>query len=46
MLFDKHVLHEIAPAYWRHVHLCVERNVRPDAYDKAAFRLRAAARMS
>jgi hypothetical protein len=40
-LSDKHVLHEIAPSYWRHVHLSVERNVIPDAYDEAAFRLRA-----
>ncbi len=45
-LSDKHILHEIAPACWRHVHVCVERNVRPDAYDEAAFRPRAAAGMS
>jgi len=42
VLSDKHVLHEIAPAYWWHVHLCVDRNVTPDPYDEAAFRLRAA----
>jgi len=46
VLSDKHVLHEIAPAYWRHVHLCVERNVSPDPYDEAAFQLRAAAGVS
>lgn len=42
VLSDGHVLHEIAPAYLRHVHLCVARNVRPDPYDEDAFRLRAA----
>ena len=42
VLSDKHVLHEIAPSYWRHLHLCVERNVVPDPYDEAVFRLRAA----
>jgi len=45
-LSGKHVLHEIAPAYWRHVHLCVERNVTHDAYDEATFHLRAAAGIS
>ena len=42
VLSDKHVLHEIAPAFWRHVHLCVDRNVISDPYDEAVFRLRAA----
>ncbi|MEM0986463.1 MAG: hypothetical protein AAGJ32_09470 [Pseudomonadota bacterium] len=46
VLSDRHVLHEIAPAFWRHVHLCVERNVVPDAYDEAAFRLRTSAGLS
>lgn len=46
VLSDKHVLHEIAAAYWRHVHLCVDRNVTPDPYDEAAFHLRAAAGFS
>jgi hypothetical protein len=40
-LCDRHVLHEIAPAYWRHIHLCVGQGVAPDPYDEAAFRLRA-----
>jgi hypothetical protein len=42
VLSDRLVLHEIAPAFWRHVHLCVERNVIPAPYDEAAFRQRAA----
>ena len=40
-LCDRHVSREIAPAYWRHVHLCVGQGVALDPYDEAAFRLRA-----
>jgi len=37
VLSDKHVLQEIAPAYWRHLHLCVDRNIILDPYEEAAF---------
>lgn len=33
MLSEAHVLHEIAPAYWRHVHLQISKNEKPEPYD-------------
>lgn len=36
-LSEAHVLHEIAPAYWRHVHLRISRNLVPEPYDPDAF---------
>ena len=32
-LAERHVLHEIAPAYWRHVHLQISRNLPLEPYD-------------
>lgn len=37
LLSEAHVLHEIAPAYWRHVHLQLSRNLEPEPYDPDAF---------
>ena len=37
LLSEAHVLHEIAPAYWRHVHLQISRNLEPEPYDPDAF---------
>ena len=33
MLSEAHVLHEIAPAYWRHIHLQISKNKEPESYD-------------
>ena len=32
-LSEAHVLHEIAPAYWRHVHLQISKNKEPEPYE-------------
>ncbi len=32
-LAERHVLHEIAPVYWRHVHLQISRKLPLDPYD-------------
>lgn len=45
MLSDSHVLHEIAPAYWRHVHVQIARNEPPKPYDELAFAAMARARL-
>ena len=37
LLSEAHVLHEIAPAYWRHVHLQISRNLVPEPYNPDAF---------
>ena len=37
MLAEAHVLHEIAPAYWRHVHLQISKNTEPEPYDPKMF---------
>lgn len=37
VLSDHHVLHDIAPAYWRHVHVQIARNKPLETYDVAAF---------
>ncbi len=37
LLSEAHVLHEIAPAYWRHVHLQISRNLELEPYDPDAF---------
>ena len=37
MLSEAHVLHEIAPAYWRHVHLQISKNKQPEPYDPKVF---------
>lgn len=44
MLSEAHVLHEIAPAYWRHVHLQVSQNKEPEPYDPEMFEALARAR--
>lgn len=31
-------LPDIAPEYWRHLHLCIEQNIEPDAYDANGFK--------
>ena len=33
MLSEVHVLHEIEPAYWCHVHLQISKNKEPEPYD-------------
>lgn len=33
VLSDSHVLHQIAPAYWRHVHLQIAQNLPLEPYD-------------
>ena len=45
MLSDHHVLHEIAPAYWRHVHVQIARNAPLEPYDAEAFAAMARARL-
>lgn len=42
---DSHVLHEIAPAYWRHVHVQIARNQPLEPYDAEAFAVMARARL-
>ena len=37
MLSEAHVLHEIAPAYWRHIHLQISKNKEPEPYDQGMF---------
>lgn len=37
MLSEAHVLHEIAPAYWRHIHLQISKNKEPEPYDQGTF---------
>ncbi len=37
VLSDSFVLHEIEPAYWRHVHIQVARNLPLEPYDPEAF---------
>ncbi|MEL6859629.1 MAG: DUF2840 domain-containing protein [Pseudomonadota bacterium] len=37
MLSEAHVLHEIAPAYWRHVHLQISKNEEPEPYEPKVF---------
>lgn len=37
LLSEAHVLHEIAPAYWRHVHLQISGNLEPEPYNTDAF---------
>ena len=44
MLSEAHVLHEIAPAYWRHVHLQISKNKEPEPYDPKVFEALAQAR--
>ncbi|NQY41539.1 MAG: DUF2840 domain-containing protein, partial [Henriciella sp.] len=44
MLSEAHVLHEIAPAYWRHVHLQISKNEQPEPYDAKMFEALARAR--
>ena len=44
MLSKAHVLHEIAPAYWRHVHLQISKNKEPEPYEPKAFEALARAR--
>lgn len=44
VLSDQHVLHEIAPAYWRHVHVQIARNAPLETYDEEAFAAMARAR--
>lgn len=44
MLSEANVLHEIAPAYWRHVHLQISKNKEPEPYDPEMFEALARAR--
>ncbi|NQY98202.1 MAG: DUF2840 domain-containing protein [Henriciella sp.] len=44
MLSEAHVLHEIAPAYWRHVHLQISKNNEPEPYNPKVFEALARAR--
>lgn len=37
LLSDSHVLHEITPAFWKHVHLRVACNLPLEPYDPEAF---------
>lgn len=37
MLSDSAVLHDIAPAYWRHMHLHISKNLPFEPYDPEAF---------
>jgi len=37
MLSEAHVLHEIAPAYWRHMHLQISKNNEPEPYEPEVF---------
>ena len=43
-LAERHVLHEIAPAFWRHAHLQVSRNLPFESYDTEMFKRLDAAR--
>lgn len=36
-LSEAHVLHEIDPAYWRHVHISISKNKEPELYDSKMF---------
>jgi hypothetical protein len=45
VLSDSHVLHEIAPAYWRHVHVQIARNKPFEPYDAQAFAAMSRARL-
>lgn len=45
ILSDQYVLHEIAPAYWRHVHVQIARNAPLEPYDAEAFAAMARARL-
>ena len=44
VLSEGHVLHEIAPAYWRHVHLQISKNKEPEPYEPEVFEALALAR--
>ncbi|MEL6415013.1 MAG: DUF2840 domain-containing protein [Pseudomonadota bacterium] len=44
LLSEAHVLHEIAPTYWRHVHLQISKNEQPEPYDPKMFEALARAR--
>ena len=44
VLSEAHVLHEIAPTYWRHVHLQISKNKEPEPYDPKMFEALARAR--
>ena len=44
MLSEAHVLHEIAAAYWRHLHLQISKNKEPEPYDPKMFEALARAR--
>ncbi len=37
-LKKQHELPDIAPDYWRHLHLCIEQTIEPDAYDATGFK--------
>ncbi|MEQ9586426.1 MAG: DUF2840 domain-containing protein [Parvibaculaceae bacterium] len=37
VLSDAHALHDIHPAYWRHVHAQIASNLAPDPYDPEVF---------
>ncbi len=37
VLADQAVLHDVAPAYWRHVHLQISKNLPIEPYDPEAF---------
>lgn len=45
MLSGSHVLHEIAPAYWRHLHVQIARNKPLEPYNEQAFSAMARARL-
>jgi hypothetical protein len=45
ILSDQHVLHDIPPAYWRHVNVQIARNKPIEPYDEAAFAAMARARL-
>ncbi|MEP1144000.1 MAG: DUF2840 domain-containing protein [Henriciella sp.] len=44
MLSEAHVLHEVAPAYWRHVHVQISKNEKPEPYDPKMFQALSRAR--
>ena len=44
MLSEAHVLHEIAPAYWRHIHSQISKNEKPEPHDPKVFEALARAR--
>ena len=44
LLSVAHVLHEFAPAYWRHAHLQISKNEQPEPYDPKMFEALARAR--